>query len=140
MRLAKQARRCEQVAYRLELLSMHACDDKVGAYITLNQQALKKVEEVAEEKLEWERDIKGTLKGSTRMQVGNVMLIPWMKRVAAKYHARSSVEKKKAMDVRGKETQTLYSMKGKGQREINKPMRGDAATPLAALRRKVKGP
>ena len=63
------------------------------------------------------------------MQAGNAMMIPWMKRMAATYHDRSKVEKKKkAMSKQEKE------------REISKIMRGDAETPLAALRRKYRCP
>ena len=59
VRLLKQARRCEQVAYILELISKNAGDEKAGQHIMLNQQALKKIEEMAEQKLEWGKDIKG---------------------------------------------------------------------------------
>ena len=72
------------------------------------------------------------------MQAANVMMIPWMKRMATNYHDECRVGKKKAMGKQEKERQQLYSMKGKGQWEISKSMRGDAATPLAALRRKGK--
>ena len=63
-----------------------------------------------------------------------------MKRMAANYHGMCKAEKKKAMDKQGKERQQLCSMKGEGQWEISKSMRVDAATPLAALIRKVRGP
>ena len=45
----KQARRCEQVAYRLELINLQPEGPKVESYIALNTQALKKIQETAEE-------------------------------------------------------------------------------------------
>ena len=48
--------------------------------------------------------------------------------------------KKKAMDKKEKERRKLFSIEGKGPLGISKSMRGDAATPLAALRRKARGP
>ena len=75
------------------------------------------------------------------MQAENVLMTPWMKRMVAKYHDRSKIEKKrKAMGKQEKERQKLFAMKGKGQWEISKSVRGDVATPLGALRRKVRGP
>ena len=97
MRLLKQARRCEQAPHRLELLNMHADDEKAEKYIMLNQRVLKKIEQMPESKLEWDTDIKVRLGRGTRILTGHVMVIPWMKRMAANYHDRSKVEKKKAM-------------------------------------------
>ena len=67
-------------------------------------------------------------------------MIPWMKRVAAKYYERSAAGKKKALTKKNNDKQMLYSQKGKGQWEISMSMRGDTASPLAALRRKIKRP
>ena len=91
----KQARGCEEVARRLALLNMHAGDDKAEKYIMLNKRALEKIEQMAETKMDWGKDIKVRLGGGIRMQVGSVMMPPWMKTMAAKYHDRSKVEKKK---------------------------------------------
>ena len=65
---------------------------------------------MAETKMEWGKDINVRLGGGIRMQVGIVMMIPWMKRMAAKYHDRSKVEKK-ATDKQEKERHRLHTMK-----------------------------
>lgn len=67
-------------------------------------------------------------------------MIPCMKKMAATCYERSNVEKTKAMDKQEQGMQQLFSMKGKGQCEIRTPMRGDVATPLAALSRTAIGP
>ena len=46
----RQARRCEQVAHRLELLKTHSNDGKAMTYIDRNKRALEKIRDTAEEK------------------------------------------------------------------------------------------
>ena len=75
-KLLKQARRYEEVVRRLELLNMHAGDDKAEKYITLNRRTLGKIEQTAETKMEWGKDIRVRLGGGIRMQAGSVMIIP----------------------------------------------------------------
>ena len=45
VKLLKQARRCEEVARRLELLNMHAGDDKAEKYAMLNKRTLGHIEQ-----------------------------------------------------------------------------------------------
>ena len=139
-RLLKQARRCEQVAYRLQLISASPMSGKTETYKDLNCRAMERIQAMAEDKLEWEKEIGSRLKGKKRIMSGNIMMVPWMRRLAAKYYERSVAEKKKALTKRNQEKQEAYSKKGKGQWEINKSMRGESASPLAALKRKKKGP
>ena len=92
--------------------------------------------------MDWEKDLKARLGGGIRMQADNVMMIPWMKRMVAKYHDRSKIEKKrkkkKAMGKQEKERQKLFAMKGKGQWGNSKSMRGRCCNPIGGLRTNSK--
>ena len=50
--LLKQARRCEEVVRRLELLNIHGGDDKAEMYIMLNTNTLEQIEQMAVVKME----------------------------------------------------------------------------------------
>ena len=77
-------RRCEEVVRRLELLNIHGGDDKAEKYIMLNKGTLGTIEQMVETKMDWGKGIKVRLGGGIRMQAGNVMMIPWMRRMVAK--------------------------------------------------------
>ena len=106
----------------------------------LNKRTFEKIEQMVGAKMDWENAIRARLGGGIRMQARNVMMIPWMRRMVAKYHDKSKTQETQAIDKQEKERQQLLAMKGKGQWEIGKSMRGDGATPMAALRRKGRGP
>ena len=84
----KQARRCEQVAYRMELINLQPEGPKVKSYIDLNLQALKKIHELAEEKDGWGNDVRERLSNNEERskQAEDIMKLPWMKRIAVKYY------------------------------------------------------
>ena len=122
------------------MLHIHGWGGTAEAYIMLHKWTLEEIEQMAVTKLGWENDMNTRLGGGIRMQAEHVMMIPWMKIMAVEYHDRSKIEKNKAMGKQHKEMQTLFAMTGKWQWAISTPMRGDIATPLAVLRRKVRGP
>ena len=94
----------------------------------------------AEEKLEWGKDLNARLENNSITQASNIMVMPWVRRMAKKYHERCEAEKRKHAEKQENERQKRFAAKGKGQWEISKSMRGESASPLTALRRKTRGP
>ena len=93
---------------------------------------------MTETKMDWEKNSKARLGGGTNMQAENAMMIPWMKRMAAKYHDRSKIERKKAMGKQKQERQQLLSMKGKramGNKQFNE---GRCCNPIGGLKKDGK--
>ena len=110
LKYLRQARRCEQVAYRLELINLQPDGPKVKMYVELNLQALRKIHEVAEEREGWEQDVKERLSGEEerRKQAEDVMRLPWIKRIAAKYYEKKQYrEEERPGGARESKTETL---------------------------------
>ena len=60
----------------------------------------------AEQHLKWEKEIADRLGGcELKQQAGSVSMIPWMKRMAAKYYEKSAGEKEKALTKQNKDKQ-----------------------------------
>ena len=88
----RQARRCEQYAYRLELIMKGRGRE---AHAKLNKDALYKIVKESKEDEHWEVELASKLVDNIEKQVTNVMLQPLLKRCATKYHGQYEKWKKK---------------------------------------------
>ena len=75
----RQARRCEQFAYRLELIMKGTGKE---AHAKLNKDALYKIDETSKEDEHWEVELASKLVHDIENQVTNVLLQPMLKRCA----------------------------------------------------------
>ena len=134
-----QARRCEQMAYRVSIFERVEEDEKKETYNKLNADAMKKISNNIDKGIEEEKNLKSTLQ-KYEEDVMNKMLIPVLKRHAIKYHAKHDKYKKKAKEETKKEKQQEYQVKGKGEWKVCKDMQKETATPMIALKRQKIGP
>ena len=68
-----------------------------------------------------------------------MMDLPFIKRVAAKYQAAYTANRKKSVEEYRREQYDAYQAKGKGVCDLHRHLRKEPAMPLVAVRRKQKG-
>ena len=90
----KQARRCEQFAYRLELKTLGRAE---SVRADLNKIALLEIVKEAGAEESWEVDLADKLTNDIGKQIKNVMIRPLLQRCAAKYHERYEKHKKEVI-------------------------------------------
>jgi len=136
----RQARRCEQAAYRISIKDKESGRKNEEEYTKLNEAAFEKIIKKADVHDEEERNFAQAIKQGFAGRPMNTMQIPMLKRQAAKYHQRHDALKAKAKAQSEKVRQKIYRAKGGGQWKLNKALNEKMASPLLALERRRKGP
>lgn len=165
-RCIKQARRCEQLSYRLEILEgmkvpkrlrtvgassrsdgtaekgaadQPADDTTEDMYRRLNAQAQKLISKHADKKDQAEQQEVEELE--RRAQGGGLEVrdVHAIKRLAAKYQAKYSMNKRKSIEDHQKSQMQTFGKKGQGLVDLHRYLRREPAAPLVAVRRKRRG-
>ena len=135
----KQARRVEQMAFRITLINDVEKDEgKRRVYYQLNLEAIKGLAKHGG-KEKWEKDMLEKIKDE-KEAAQNTMLIPMLKRTADKYHDEVQKHRKKAAQDMKKTKAKIHEAKNGGQWAMCKDMGGNSTAPLIALKRQEKGP
>ena len=132
----RQARRCEQFAYRLDL-KMKGKGKSV--HDELNKHALYKIVKESKEEEHWEVELAEKLVQDIDKQIGNVMLQPLLKRSAEKYHAQHDKWKKEAKKEEEERKARRYEDKAKGQWNLVKDIGCKNTHTLGSCKKDGKG-
>ena len=134
----KQARRCEQVAFRLGLLSEEKrSQEKRLTYFQLNRDAIKGIKKNIG-RLDWENELDQEI-GEAGEIAADTLKIPLFRRTAEKYHEACARWNEKEERVKKEAMQKIYRGKAGGQWEICRNLGSRNAAPLTALRRPKQG-
>ena len=117
----KQARRCEQFVFRLELFAK-----KLGTsrHEDLNVDAIRGITKAIDGDSEWQTDLAFNISRKDRNHAKNTFLILVLKIAVAKFHALYAVEKGNAMKAAACEKEILMKIEGNGQWILAKQMGG----------------
>ena len=135
----KQARRCEQLAFRIGLIAKgQDSAEKVQKFRSLNRQAERQIVKHRTD-LEWEEYI--PLKTQVEDFADNVMMVPTIKIWANKYQAMYQSHKEKAKkEEEEKCMQAIYSSKQHGKNKLGKSIKEPGTMPLTAAKGMRQGP
>ena len=152
-RCLKQARRAEQIAYRMLMLideeeikgpmSKEARKEwethnnrprKKGreyvekeevqtTYGTLNSDSMKLLRKSIDKETQWEEEIGKAIKKLQKESQVSVMNVPNLKRAAAKYHEAYAAHRRKGIEEHHKAQMLIYKKKDKGQWDLYRHMK-----------------
>ena len=135
----RQARRCEQYAFRIQIATKDTTDGKKKEeHAKLNKEAIQQIRKYSGTE-QWEWDLLEKLEG-TRDRNTNIMLVPTLKQAASKYHGKAKTHRDKAVQIEDQRRAERYSEKSGGQWQICKDMGGNLGAPLVAVKRTEAGP
>ena len=138
-RSLKQARRAEQMLYRSEAMGSTE-KEKKHKYEDLNKQAARLIIQNAKNGEQWEKDLSMRMQHVMAKGKVDTMESPAIQRAIGKYHDSGQTNKKKAMAEHERARAKIFQAKDRGQWDLYKQMKEDAANPIIAVRRSTKGP
>jgi hypothetical protein len=109
-------------------------------YKKMNVETARLIMKNLEKGEQWQQDIREAMEQIEVEGKAGIMAAPGLKRAANKFHDLNVKWKKKAVVENQKARMLMYQAKDKGQWELHKHMKKEAANPLVALRRREKGP
>ena len=114
-------------------------DDAEAMYRKLNVHAHKLIHKHADGKNQEEmQDVEEIRRRAEAKGLG-MMDVPIIKRLAAKYHGKHDINKKKGIEEHQRQQMETFNMKGQGMVDLHRHLRREPATPLVAVRRKRRG-
>jgi hypothetical protein len=134
----RQARRCEQITTRLRGLA-NVGDDRKAKYIKYNNECIANVVKNLNDKESDEYELKTKIEANEGEAGGRVMMLPTLIKATKDFHEKHDNLKRKSKEESEKTRQQIFSIKGKGQWNLNKSMNDTESTPMIAARRR-RGP
>lgn len=137
----RQARRCDQIAYRIQKYHGDKDDeDKKAKYQQLNKEAWSNISKNYTEMDDEEKDFVDKMAKRIEKNSMNMMDVPAYKRQALHYHKKHDAYKVRSAEETARCRQKLYEAKGTGQWALSRDLGRKAAAPLLAVRRPKAGP
>ena len=134
----RQARRCEHMAYRIEIRNKNNDADKVGSYKTLNEDAAKHISSKTDEGVQEEINLRDRL-DANKEDLMNIMMVPILKKNDIRFHQKHDTMKVRAREESRKAREKAYSERSSGQWKVYKDMHSESGKPMIALRRTKRG-
>ena len=136
----KQARRCEQAAYRIGIKDKEGNRSNQEEHRCLNGVAYETIAKHIDVHGQEERNFKNNLQDNFAGKDFNTMQIPMLKRQAERYHQKHDTMRRKAIAEDEAVKQQIIRAKGGGQWKLSKALDEKDANPLTALTRMERGP
>ena len=114
---------------------MHARKEATGVHEKLNREAICGIVKAIEEGCEWQEDLAVNISRKNIDQSTNTLLIPTLKKAAAKFHLLYDTRKDEALKEHKVEQQVILKIRGKGQWNLAKHLGGKNLPPLSAVKR-----
>jgi hypothetical protein len=128
----RQARRCEQAAYRIGIKDKLESKGKQQEYQNLNDAAFNAITKHIDRHDEEERNFAGESNERFAGRGMDTMQIPMLKRQAEHIHQKHDAMRRKAVAEEEEAKQQVYRAKGGGQWKLNKAMDEKGCQPISS--------